>query len=257
MRFVIIGSGNVAWNLANALFYKGFKIVQIMSRNLQNAKILAEKLNSDFTDNLDNIAIADIYLICTSDNAIESVAEKLQNKVLVHCSGSVSIDILRKYTEKCGVLYPLYSFKKHNEIDFNKIPLLIEASDDLIFRKLNEIAEKLTNYVVKVNSEQRLNLHISAVFINNFVNHIFYLSQKIAQISEIDQNLLLPLLMQTCQINGNSDFFAQQTGPARRFDDNTTLKHFEILNKIDSNIAEVYKVLTNSIVYTYFGKKIL
>lgn len=39
---VFIGAGNLATNLAKALYYKGFRIVQVYSRTEESARTLAQ-----------------------------------------------------------------------------------------------------------------------------------------------------------------------------------------------------------------------
>ena len=46
---VFIGAGNLATNLAKALYYKGFRIVQVYSRTEESARALAEKVEADYT----------------------------------------------------------------------------------------------------------------------------------------------------------------------------------------------------------------
>ena len=49
---VFIGAGNLATNLAKALYRKGFRIVQIYSRTEESARNLAEKVEAEFTTDL-------------------------------------------------------------------------------------------------------------------------------------------------------------------------------------------------------------
>ena len=53
---VFIGAGNLATNLAKALYYKGFRIVQVYSRTEESARALAEKVESDYTTDLHEIS---------------------------------------------------------------------------------------------------------------------------------------------------------------------------------------------------------
>ena len=54
-KITLIGSGNVAHNLGNAFVLNGFEVVEVYSRTKSNAKHLANKIKSKFTDNLKEI----------------------------------------------------------------------------------------------------------------------------------------------------------------------------------------------------------
>ena len=54
-KIVLIGSGNVATHFGIALKEKGFNILQVWSYNTKNAKVLAEKLNCQYTSVIKNI----------------------------------------------------------------------------------------------------------------------------------------------------------------------------------------------------------
>ena len=45
---VFIGAGNLATNLAKALYRKGFRIVQVYSRTMESARTLAEKVEAEY-----------------------------------------------------------------------------------------------------------------------------------------------------------------------------------------------------------------
>ena len=44
---VFVGAGNLATNLAKALYRKGFRIAQIYSRTEESARILAQAVEAD------------------------------------------------------------------------------------------------------------------------------------------------------------------------------------------------------------------
>ena len=53
---VFIGAGNLATNLAKALYHKGFRIVQVYSRTMESARTLAEKVEAEYTTDLHKTA---------------------------------------------------------------------------------------------------------------------------------------------------------------------------------------------------------
>ena len=50
MNVVIIGSGNVASTLGRLIQGNNHKVVQVTSRNIEHAKLLADELQSSYTD---------------------------------------------------------------------------------------------------------------------------------------------------------------------------------------------------------------
>ena len=68
MRITIIGSGNVATHLAAAFKNAKHKIVQVYSRTMQNAALLAYHVGAEAIDDLDQIEVeTDIFIISVND----------------------------------------------------------------------------------------------------------------------------------------------------------------------------------------------
>jgi len=254
----IIGSGNVATQLGLALQKNGFEIVQVVSRKLSNARKLAKLLNCKAFNSVENIHPTSIYLIAVNDDAIKNVALQLQvfidslaskKPLVIHTSGSVGLSVLDSNNYNSGILYPLQTITKNSEIDFTLVPFIYFSNVPAILKQVKLIAAKLSSNVVKLNDEQRLALHIAAVFTNNFTNHIIAKAQEICKKNEIDFALLQPLLFETFEKLRKSDASKLQTGPARRNDKLTINKHLKLLKSTDE--AKIYKVLTQSIMNFY------
>jgi predicted short-subunit dehydrogenase-like oxidoreductase (DUF2520 family) len=111
-------------------------------------------------------------------------------------------------------------------------------------------AESISNQVSFLNYEERLKLHVAAVFVNNFTNHLYHLAEIICKKEKIDFELLKPLMQETLsRLNASSPEFVQ-TGPAIRKDMSTVEKHLNILNEFPQH-KTVYKTLTESIMLLY------
>jgi predicted short-subunit dehydrogenase-like oxidoreductase (DUF2520 family) len=104
-----------------------------------------------------------------------------------------------------------------------------------------------------MNSEKRAHLHLAAVWINNFTNHMVYQAQKFASSKQLNYALLLPLLEETVNKLQSQTPFDAQTGPARRGDEATIEKH---LSQLDGTTQELYALLTDSIQETYKNEKL-
>lgn len=252
MKIVCIGSGNVATHLANALKAKGADLIQIWSRDLANAFELAKSINSIAISDLNEIdRSADLYIIAVKDDAISAVSDSLRDidGLIVHTSGATSIEALsalRNY----GVLYPLQTFSKAKPINFANVPLCIEGSNAYSLEVLKNVGSKLSSPVYEVDSERRKILHLAAVFACNFVNHLYTLSDKIVEHFALDFEMLRPLIMETALKVQTELPINVQTGPAVRSDEQTMIKHQDLLNEMPE-LKEIYQTLSKSIKKTH------
>jgi predicted short-subunit dehydrogenase-like oxidoreductase (DUF2520 family) len=248
-RFVFIGAGNLATRLSTVLKEKGFSVVQVYSRSEKSAKSLAETLRTNYTTSARHIFTgADVYFVAVSDVAFEEVLPRMnvKNSLLVHCSGSMPLSSLEKYSGNIGVLYPLQTFSKAREVDFSEIPVFLEANSPENEKKLIEIAEKISGRVAVMNSQKRLNLHIAAVFACNFVNHFYTIAAQVLKSKEIPFDVLNPLIMETARKVDKMDPVEAQTGPAVRFDENVIAKHLEVLQPFPE-FQSLYRLVSESI----------
>ncbi|SHL46853.1 Rossmann-like and DUF2520 domain-containing protein [Flavobacterium chilense] len=245
IRITLIGSGNVAQHLIKA-FAKSelVEIVQVYARKKETLASLVDfdKIVNDFED----LKEADIYIIAVSDKAISEVAKKLpfQNRVVVHTSGAASLDVLDSKNRK-GVFYPLQTFSKNKEIDFSTIPMCLEAENTFDFRVLESLAKSISNAVYPINSNQRKALHVAAVFVNNFTNHLYQIGQEICEEHQVPFDVLKPLIQETSEKIKTLNPVDAQTGPAKRHDATTIEAHLEYLT--NENQKNIYKILTQSI----------
>src|SRR5690606_37608456 len=161
----------------------------------------------------------DITLISVTDNAIEQVSGAIpyNDSLVVHTSGTTALEVLNDKNRK-GVFYPLQTFSKNKEIDFKEVPLCLEAENEVYLNELKNLAKQLSDNVFEISSEQRKSLHVAAVFVSNFTNHLYSIGNEICNENNISFNILKPLIKETAdKINYLSPKEAQ-TGPAVRFD---------------------------------------
>tara|TARA_Y100001968_G_scaffold314090_1_gene339038 strand:- start:670 stop:1428 length:759 start_codon:yes stop_codon:yes gene_type:complete len=247
-KVTIIGSGNIATQLGMALHKNKFDIIQIISRNKQTGKNLAKKTKSQFTDKLNEIKKTELIIICVNDDEIINIIKKLPNTPMVHTSGSTHINIF-KHQNDCGVFYPLQSLNKDINVDFQNVPICIESNNNNLEKKLNYIANKISQQVVMLNSKQRKYLHLSAVIASNFSNYCYLIAQSILKEEKIDFNLLLPLIQHTANKTLKANPKKNQTGPAMRGDTNIIKEHLAILK--NPNHKKIYKLLSDNIINEY------
>jgi predicted short-subunit dehydrogenase-like oxidoreductase (DUF2520 family) len=248
MDIVILGTGNTATVLGRKLKKAGHKIVQVYGRDTSAASKLAYELATESTNywNVVNRE-ADLYILAVSDIAVEEIMKELRlpDKTIVHTAASVSKNILKKASSHFGVFYPLQSLKK--ELGYSPdIPIIIDASDDETLKELDSLAHTISDTVVEAGDEQRLKLHLAAVFCNNFVNHLYALTEAYCKKENLDFSLLLPLITETAARLRELPASESQTGPAIRNDQNTIARHLELLQK-HPQLKKIYELFTESI----------
>jgi predicted short-subunit dehydrogenase-like oxidoreductase (DUF2520 family) len=250
MRITIIGSGNVATHLAAAFKNAGHVIVQVYSRDLQNASLLAYHVRAEAIDDLNKInPETNLFVIAVKDDAIETIASALAKyrKLVVHTSGATGLQALLNHTKNAGVFYPLQTFSKTKEVDFNTVPLCIEGADEQITSQLEELAHTIAQNVYHINSAERKTLHLAAVFACNFPNYLYHLAQQLLAEHELPFDLLRPLILETAQKVQDYLPIDVQTGPAIRNDGKTMAAHLKQLAE-KPELQQLYKRLSQDII---------
>lgn len=248
-KIVIIGAGNVATQLGFALKKSKHTIVQVYSKRKSSANKLAHSLNCDFTNSSKKIdTTADIYIIAVNDDSIIEVANllRLKDKMVVHTSGSVGMNILKPMSKNIGVFYPLQTFSKNKIVDFNVVPLCIEANNTATFKVLQTLAKSISSNVQKINSEQRKTIHLAAVFACNFSNHLYTIASSILGSANISFDVLKPLIEETAEKIKNTPPDEAQTGPAVRTDIKTINNHLKMLSG-NKEYRQLYKLISKNI----------
>ena len=249
VKVVIIGSGNVAQHLI-AAFQNAqnsgteIELIQVYSRQTASVSHLLDL--DQITNDLDALAEADLYIIAISDDAIEAISSQLpfKNRLVVHTSGSVPLNVLNEDNRK-GVFYPLQTFTKNKPVDFKIIPICLESENATDYQLLDKVAKSISEKVFAINSEQRKALHVAAVFVNNFANHLYQIGQEICQENQVPFEILKPLIAETANKIMVLSPEEAQTGPAKRNDTATIEAHEAFL--ANENYLKIYKTLTQSI----------
>lgn len=248
MRIVIVGSGNVATVLSALIHNAGHEIVQVVSRNIDHAILLASKYNAEGVAlTKQEFAEADLYIVALSDGALASIDKitGLHNKFIVHTAGSVSIDVFNKISTSYGVLYPLQTLSK-STVHIPKTPILVEGNSKETLHRIAEFARTISDEVISATENDRLNYHIAAVFASNFTNHLYAVTDDFCSRERIDFKNLIPLINEvTLRINDNAPYDVQ-TGPAVREDVFTINRHLQKLSAYP-DLKYLYLKLSESI----------
>ncbi|MES2487076.1 MAG: Rossmann-like and DUF2520 domain-containing protein [Bacteroidota bacterium] len=250
MRITIIGSGNVATHMAAAFKNAGHKIVQVYSRDMQNAALLAYHVKAEPVDDLQHLnSDTDVFVIAVKDDVIGVIAEQLakHDKLILHTSGATDLYALLAFTDKAGVLYPLQTFSKIKEVNFRQVPLCIEGADAGITRQIEELAQSISNNIYRVDSAQRKILHLAAVFACNFPNYLYEVARQLLDAKGLDFDLLRPLILETAEKVQERLPGQVQTGPALRNDSGTLEVHLKLLVETP-HLQQIYTMLSQGII---------
>lgn len=249
MDIVIIGSGNVATVLGRKFKAAGHTIVQVISRNAKAATLLAYEWDTESTNYFSVVnKNADVYIIAVSDDAIETVIAdiKLPGKVVAHTAASVPKEILKNVSDHYGVFYPLQSLSKEMP-RLPDVPLFVEGNDEKTNTVLTKLAQSISpEHVIKATEGEREKIHVAAVVVNNFTNHLYALAEDYCKKEGLNFKELIPLIQETVERLKITQPSETQTGPAVRNDVDTINKHIGLLENYP-RLKKIYQTLTESI----------
>ncbi|MFK8039183.1 MAG: Rossmann-like and DUF2520 domain-containing protein [Crocinitomicaceae bacterium] len=247
MRVNIIGSGNVATHMATWLFEKGVKIDCVYSQSLINAEKLANRVDSEFTNEIMFLkSDVNLNIVSIKDSAIFEVAKKLSKETpVVHTSGGVTIEVFAGFAN-FGILYPLQTFSKDIALKINDIPFLIETNVANFERELVMFVESYLSSFVKIaSSEERKIIHLSAIISNNFMTYLLEVSKEILGSHDISLNILKPLIDETIRKSFANGPKESLTGPAVRGDFELVDIYSEMIK--DESFKEIFKEINDGI----------
>jgi predicted short-subunit dehydrogenase-like oxidoreductase (DUF2520 family) len=243
----IAGSGNVAHRLAAAFAGAAVKLKGIVSKSSRGRR-LAEIYGVTLFEEANLLpASGDVVLLCVKDDALTREYFSLfpGSLLLCHTAGSVDIDVFGN-RERAGVFYPLQTLSAAREIDFSNVPVCVEALSGEDTALLESLAGKITSDVRVMNSAQRMKTHLAAVFVSNFVNHLYKIAADILEDEGTDAGILKPLIAETAAKVMTMSPEEAQTGPAKRGDKTVLDKHLQLLKDM-KDYREIYKLLSESI----------
>lgn len=250
-RVVLVGAGNVATHLGMALQKAGYEIVQVFSRTEHSASVLAGKLGTEYTVSMETLRPdADLYIVSVKDAVLQSLLPTIvkgrEEALFVHTAGSMPMSVWKGIAIRYGVLYPMQTFSKQRPVDFGTVSFFVEANEPDDLETLKQMASSLGAKVYEASSEQRMSLHVAAVFACNFANHMYALSAKLLDKYGMPFEAMLPLIEETADKVHLLSPREAQTGPAIRRDGNVMDKHLDLLAD-EPILQDLYKKISKSI----------
>lgn len=254
MNIVLIGAGNLATQAGKAIAAtSAHKIIQVYSKTEASASALAHTLGTDFTTDIRQvIPDADLYLFSVKDAVLESVLKAMPpaNGIWAHTAGSIPMSVFEPYTGHFGVFYPLQTFSKTKDISLKDVPFFIEGNTPSTEQTLFHLAGELSSNVRILDSAKRKEIHLAAVFVCNFTNHMYAIAADILETKGIPFDVLVPLITETTAKLKDLHPKEAQTGPAIRYDQNVIGNHIDMLPEA---YKEIYRLLSESIHQMHAG----
>lgn len=262
-RISIIGCGNLAYHLCAKFFELGFKEISVCNHKPnKNLNLIHKQFRFKVFSNFQNAEFnADMIFLCVPDSQIDKTAKfigaKNEGALLVHCSGSTSIRALGA-SNNSAVFYPLQTFSTSSTANWKNIPILIEGTNEKSLLLIREIASLFSKKIFKINSEERMKIHLAAVFANNFSNALFQIAYDIIEENKkLKGNILLPLIEETINKLKHHNPKEVQTGPAKRGDEKVENDHLKLLTE-RAELQKLYNLFSERIKQNqHHSKKIL
>ena len=250
-RIVLIGAGNVATHLGVALQRAGWYIAQVYSRTEASASELGKRLGVPFVTSMEAVCMdADVYLVMVKDDALCGLLPALvkgrEGALFVHTAGSMPMSVWSGYAARYGVLYPMQTFSKTRKVEFSSVSFFVESNGASDAEFLKMLAGSMSPKVYEATSEQRMYLHLAAVFACNFANHMYALSAHVLEKNGLPVEAMLPLIDETARKVHELLPREAQTGPAVRRDAHVMNKHLGLLAD-ESDMKDIYKMISESI----------
>ena len=245
IKVVLLGAGNVGTHLFRALIAAdNIALVQWYNRSADALKEGEGKVET--TTAIQQLVEADLYLLSVSDAHIVDLSNALGDRqgLLAHTAGSIPMKLLAQHKNH-GVFYPLQTFSKQKTVNFQHIPLCLEANTEDNLVLLEEVARALGSSIHFIDSTQRKALHIAAVFVNNFVNHLYTVGAQLCEEHQVPFSVLQPLIAETADKIKTLSPQQAQTGPAVRGDQLVINEHLNQLTK--STQKKLYSLISAAI----------
>lgn len=250
-----IGAGKVGLSMARYFKYKSIDVsgfyIGSHSDNTKAEFIVFDDLQY-FIDK------SDIIFLTVTDRAISQIWSRLekmniQNKIICHCSGSLSSEIFinaDKLKAFCCSLHPILPFETDNVSlsQISKAYFTIEGNKTAV-ENISSLLDICKNPYYIIDSKNKAKYHCAACFASNFVVAV---CQKAAELMsqcgfEYSEAIgaLTPLILSNVNNICQKGALSALTGPVERNDTATVKLHMEVLNSED---RALYKELSRILV---------
>jgi predicted short-subunit dehydrogenase-like oxidoreductase (DUF2520 family) len=252
-RISFAGAGRVGGALCKGFYHAGFRIDLVASETESSGKLLAESCGTSWSSDLNFPDSTDIIIVAVPDHKLKKVLEVIRcrpDALIAHTAGSYGLDVFPEQVNHRGIIYPLQTFSAARDVSFIDLPFFLEASDEHSSEILKNLVNSIGGKINFVDTERRKMLHLAAVFVCNFTNHMITEGKGISDRAGFSFEVLKPLINETILKALTVGPDNSQTGPAIRNDRITIEKHLDLLS-FSPELQEIYNVMTESIIKYY------
>ena len=171
-------------------------------------------------------------------NKLVSAKVNLRNKLVIHLSGSKSIDSLIRLKligAEIGSIHIMQTFPDKLRIDVDGCYAAIESDNNNVRDFLFGLAVKLKMLPFDIKSEAKIYYHLMGVFASNFTIANFYNSDKCRDKFSWNMpgtaQLLIPIVEKTLSNISGNGISEALSGPVKRGDLETIQEHITALKK--------------------------
>ena len=257
--FAIVGTGQLARVLVHALHDAGYKIREIVARDLPDSKQRARRLARQVKGTAKVLATAEfdatVIWLCIPDDAIPKYARTIAEarsswtgQIMVHSSGALSSRELESFRRAGGSVtsaHPLMSFVPNSPATLKNIPVALEGETKAV-AVLTPVLRRMRASVFKIEADRKPAYHAFGAFTSPLL--IAYLTQmeaagKLAGLERDHARELAAAILQQTLTNyiqeGPAEAFS---GPMRRGDVGTIQKHLQVLEN-NERLGGIYREL--------------
>ncbi|AYE35844.1 hypothetical protein CP523_07820 [Clostridium septicum] len=258
MKIGFIGAGKVGFSLGKYLTENNITVTGYYSRNEDSAYEASIFTKTKQYNNLKEIINeSDAIFITTPDREIQKVWNEIkklsiQNKLICHCSGSLSSSIfsnINQYGAYGYSIHPMLAISdKYNSYKNLKEAFITIEGHEKYRNKFKRLIESLGNKATIISNENKALYHAASVIVSNLVlglinNSVSYLEQCGFKEEEAI-NALYPLIIFNVKNIREKGIKNSLTGPIERGDLSTIKSHCKSLSSEDEIM---YKILSKNI----------
>ena len=255
----IIGCGRLGSTIGFLLSRSGnVNIKGVCNSSLASAKKAVKFVGQGVAyAQLTELPSADIYFITTPDNLIETTCNKLfltqkikKTAIVIHCSGSLSSDILhaaKQHGCKTASIHPIKSFANPKQSIKSFFGTFCAYEGDPKAGKIiSELFQKIGARVFKIDKTNKVIYHAASVFAVNYLMALYSIAENCYVEAEIplDTAKAIILNLMTGALENLKKLSPLQalTGPLQRGDIEVIAKHIEALSH-QPEYLEIYRIL--------------
>ncbi|NJC24719.1 DUF2520 domain-containing protein [Neolewinella antarctica] len=247
-KIVVVGNGNLAWHLVPALKRLKHEVVVVSRHPDPEFEWPVELERYEYLTQLRPTLV----LLAVPDGEIPAVSNLLTTLLplttpVVHLSGATGMKKIDAQFTNRGVMWPIRSMLKgQRPTTWRDMPIAYQGSNPETLALVQSVVEDLSWTTYPLNSQQRGQLHLAAVFSNNFVTWLYQISYELCAEKGIPFSTLLPIIRNTANRQKGDEPRLFQTGAAARKDKVTMEKHLKLLNG-HPEFARLYRLLSHLI----------